>query len=142
MKKGLLVVGFAFLALAGYAGQLEFDYKPLSASPRFDVRSMQAGFARHKNGVPIYTTGLPVESFTIVGVVRLSESERENPVKYRRALQEFAVKQGGNGLIDLGHPTHRRDWTRDFDDAILLPPAAKPSPSGSAPAGSTMPTTS
>ncbi len=126
MKKGLLVVGFAFLALAGYADQLEFDYKPLPASPRFDVRSIKA--ARHATGVPIYTTGLPSEAFTVVGVIRLSQSERENPSRYRRALQEFAAKQGANALIDLGHPAHSRDWARDFDDAILLPPDSKAFP--------------
>jgi hypothetical protein len=124
MMKGLLVVGFAFLALSGYADQLEIAYKPLPASPSFDVRSKEAGFARHKNGVPIYSAGLPAEPFIIVGVIRLPQSVRENPVKYRRALQEFAVNQGANALIDLGHPSHSRDWARDFDDAILLPPGS------------------
>lgn len=118
----------ALLAVSARADQLEVTYKPLPASPSFDVRSKEAGFARHKNGVPIYSAGLPAQPFVIVGVIRLPQSERENPVKYRRALQEFAVNQGANALIDLGHPSHSRDWARDFDDAILLPPGSKSFP--------------
>lgn len=118
----------AFLAVSARADQLEVTYKPLPASPSFDVRSKEARFARHESGVPIYTAGLPAEPFIIVGVIRLPQSEREHSARYRHALEEFAAKQGANALIDLGHPAHSRDWARDFDDAILLPPGSKSFP--------------
>ncbi len=119
MKKGLLVVGFTFLALAGYAGQLEFDYKPLSASLASTCAACRPGLLVTKMAFPSTPPGCP-QVLHHRRVVRFRNPSAKTP-SITAARSRFAVKQGGNGSSTSAIP--RTDAT---GPAISTTPSSCP----------------